>query len=135
MFGSIGFPELILIFIVALIVFGPNKLPEIAKTLGKTMRDFRKTVNDAKSTIEAEIEKVDTLKDIKKEIVDIDQRIAKDLIENEAEDMAQEPAQKTESTDHSPDFYDLAPGEPELKTLSEPPEPHADKKNEKKESQ
>ena len=45
MFGSIGFPELILIFIVVLLVFGPNKLPEFAKLLGKTLREFRSTID------------------------------------------------------------------------------------------
>ena len=41
MFGSIGMPELILIFIVALLVFGPKKLPEIGKSLGKGIREFK----------------------------------------------------------------------------------------------
>ncbi|HLP60881.1 MAG TPA: Sec-independent protein translocase protein TatB [Candidatus Deferrimicrobium sp.] len=57
MFGSIGFPELIMIFIIALLLFGPNKLPDIAKTLGKTIQEFRKTVNEAKATIDEEIKK------------------------------------------------------------------------------
>ena len=57
MFGSIGFPELILIFIVVLLVFGPKKLPEFAKLLGKTIREFRSTVDEAKASIENEIYK------------------------------------------------------------------------------
>ena len=57
MFGSIGFPELILIFIVVLLVFGPKKLPEFAKLLGKTIREFRSTVDEAKAAIEDEIYK------------------------------------------------------------------------------
>jgi Sec-independent protein secretion pathway components len=39
---SIGMPELILIFVVAMMVFGPRKLPEIGRTLGKAMREFKK---------------------------------------------------------------------------------------------
>jgi sec-independent protein translocase protein TatA len=42
MFGSIGMPELILIFVVALLVFGPKKLPEIGKSLGKGLAEFKK---------------------------------------------------------------------------------------------
>jgi TatA/E family protein of Tat protein translocase len=57
MFGSIGFPELIMIFIVVLLVFGPNKLPEFAKLLGKTVREFRATIDQAKTTIEDELYK------------------------------------------------------------------------------
>jgi sec-independent protein translocase protein TatA len=57
MFGSIGFPELIMIFVVVLLVFGPKKLPEFAKLLGKTIREFRATVDEAKAAIEDEIYK------------------------------------------------------------------------------
>ncbi len=56
MFGSIGMPELILIFVVALLVFGPKKLPEIGKSLGKGLAEFKKASDDLKKTIESEIE-------------------------------------------------------------------------------
>ncbi len=55
-FESIGTSELILIGVIALIVFGPRKLPQMAKTIGKTMADFRKTTNEFKSTWEKEAE-------------------------------------------------------------------------------
>ena len=58
MFGSIGFPELLLIFIVALLLFGPKKLPEIGKTLGRSMAEFKKATNDLKRTFEEEVEAV-----------------------------------------------------------------------------
>ncbi len=57
MFGSVGFPELVMIFIVVLLIFGPKKLPEFAKLLGKTIREFRSTVDEAKAAIEDEIYK------------------------------------------------------------------------------
>jgi len=63
MFGSLGLPELLLIFIVALIVFGPRKLPEIGKTLGKALNEFKKASDELKSTIEREV-KVEELKTI-----------------------------------------------------------------------
>lgn len=56
---SIGTSELILIGMVALIVFGPRKLPQIARTIGKTMADFRKTTNDFKSTWEKEVSSIE----------------------------------------------------------------------------
>jgi len=48
MFGSIGGPELVLIFIVALLIFGPRKLPELGRMLGKGMAEFRRAANDLK---------------------------------------------------------------------------------------
>ena len=47
MFGSLGMPELIVIFIVALVVFGPSKLPELGKSLGEAIRGFRKSISEA----------------------------------------------------------------------------------------
>ena len=55
-FESIGTSELLLIGVIALIVFGPRKLPQMAKTIGKTMADFRRTTNEFKSTWEKEAE-------------------------------------------------------------------------------
>jgi Tat protein translocase TatB subunit len=52
---DIGFQELIIIFIVALLVFGPEKLPEISRTLGKWVVEIRRGINIAKSQIEEEM--------------------------------------------------------------------------------
>ncbi len=56
MFGPLGGPELLLVFVIALIVFGPRKLPEIGKSLGKMIGEFRRASNDLKRTIEDEVE-------------------------------------------------------------------------------
>lgn len=56
MFGTLGGPELFLILVVALIVFGPRKLPEIGKSVGKMMAEFRKASQDFQRTIEEEVE-------------------------------------------------------------------------------
>ncbi len=55
MFGSIGMPELIIIFTVALIVFGPRKLPELGRSLGKSLQEFRRASNELKHTLDEEI--------------------------------------------------------------------------------
>ncbi len=57
MFGSIGFPELVLVFVVVLLVFGPKKLPEFARTLGRIVREFRSTIDQAKTAIQDEVYK------------------------------------------------------------------------------
>ena len=67
MFGSIGPAELILIFVIALLVFGPKKLPEIGRSVGKAMREFKKTSEEIKGRIEEEIE-ASEIKDIRKDI-------------------------------------------------------------------
>jgi sec-independent protein translocase protein TatA len=51
---SIGMPELILVFVVALLVFGPKKLPEIGRMLGKAMREFKKASDDFKQALNQE---------------------------------------------------------------------------------
>jgi sec-independent protein translocase protein TatA len=50
MFGSLGAPELIVIFVVALVVFGPSKLPELGKSLGEAIRGFKKAMSDPEQT-------------------------------------------------------------------------------------
>jgi sec-independent protein translocase protein TatA len=55
MLSSIGVPGLILIVILALIVFGPKKLPEIGKAAGDTLREFKKSTNDLTSDITDEV--------------------------------------------------------------------------------
>jgi len=55
MFGSLGLPELLVIFAVALIVFGPRRLPEIGRTLGKALGEFKKASDELKNTIEREV--------------------------------------------------------------------------------
>jgi TatA/E family protein of Tat protein translocase len=55
MFGSIGMPELIIIMVLALIIFGPRKLPELGKSLGRSLNEFKKASTDLQNTLEQEI--------------------------------------------------------------------------------
>ena len=55
MFGSVGVPELIIIFTIALIIFGPRKLPELGKSLGKSLAEFKRALNELKNTLDEEI--------------------------------------------------------------------------------
>ena len=55
MFGSIGMSELVVIFVIALIVFGPRKLPELGRTLGRTMGEFKKATTQFQQTLEEEV--------------------------------------------------------------------------------
>jgi sec-independent protein translocase protein TatA len=52
---NLGMGELILIFIVALLVFGPKRLPELGKSLGRAMHEFKKATNEFKDSLETEV--------------------------------------------------------------------------------
>jgi len=55
MFGSIGMPELIIILVIALIIFGPRKLPELGRSLGRSIGEFRRASNELRNTLDDEI--------------------------------------------------------------------------------
>ena len=55
MFGSIGMPELIIILVIALIIFGPRKLPELGKSLGRSLNEFKRASSELQNTLEQEI--------------------------------------------------------------------------------
>lgn len=72
MFG-IGGPELLIICVVALVVIGPKKLPEMLRSLGKGMAEFKRVGNDVKSTLDAEVNKAES--ESRKR--DVDEELAK----------------------------------------------------------
>jgi TatA/E family protein of Tat protein translocase len=60
MFGSIGGPELVVIFAVALMIFGPRRLAELGKSLGRGMAEFRRAATDLRDTLDAEVSRPET---------------------------------------------------------------------------
>ncbi len=56
MIGPLGFQEMLVIMLLALMLFGPRKLPQIGKTLGKTIGEFRRTGNELRNTLEREVQ-------------------------------------------------------------------------------
>ncbi len=61
MFGSIGGPELIVIFVVALLIFGPRRLAEVGRAVGKGIAEFRRAATDLKETLDAEVARAEPL--------------------------------------------------------------------------
>jgi sec-independent protein translocase protein TatA len=55
MIGSIGMPELLIILTIALIIFGPRKLPELGRSLGRSLGEFRRASNELRNTLDEEI--------------------------------------------------------------------------------
>ena len=101
MFG-IGMPELILILAIALIVIGPKKLPDLAKSLGRAMREFKRATSEFKESIEIDDE-VKELKDVKKSFDDLSDEIR-------------------ENMDVTKELSDLNDNKKETSTLPIPPE-------------
>jgi sec-independent protein translocase protein TatA len=108
MFGSIGPGELILIFVIALLVFGPKKLPEIGRTVGKAMREFKKASEEIKGRIEEEIE-ASEIKEIRKEIQSGADAF-KGEIEAAAKDASEEPV-KDATPAKEPENHEIGEGQ------------------------
>lgn len=74
--GPLGVPELIFIFVMALLIFGPKKLPQLGKTFGKSMAEFRRASNDLRNTFQREMDTIEKESEDVKEVV---HEVKKDL--------------------------------------------------------
>ena len=95
--GQLGFSEMLVIFVVALLVFGPKKLPELGKSLGKGIREFRKATDELKSNWDEQVRDIPApLHEVKKELNDMGQDLKSDLYKSiEAESSTTTPHQTT----------------------------------------
>lgn len=57
--GTVGLPEMVTIFVIALVLFGPKKLPELGRTLGKALREFRRAKNELTQTLQSHLDELD----------------------------------------------------------------------------
>jgi sec-independent protein translocase protein TatA len=86
MFG-LGLPEILVIFVIALIVFGPKKLPDLGRSIGRAMAEFKKASDEFQETVKSE------MKEVEKTVqVDEIKKIGQDINLN-SDDKAQEPAE------------------------------------------
>ena len=78
--GQLGFSEILVIFIIALLVFGPKKLPDLGKSLGKGIREFKKATDELKSSWEDQVKDISApLNDVKKDIHNMGQDLKSDF--------------------------------------------------------
>jgi len=127
MFG-IGFPELIVIMVIALVVIGPSKLPDLAKALGKGMREFRKASQEIKDSFNLDEEINDLKEDLKEGTLDsIGELDDYSAYNNEEDEDTDEKSVESDETVAEVDSEDEKSVEPDA-TVAE-----ADSEDEKKE--
>ncbi len=112
--GQLGFSEMLVIFIVALLVFGPKKLPELGKSLGKGIREFKKATEELKSSWEDQVKDISQpLNDVKRDIHNMHQDLKTDLYNSLEAEANPQPPQTAQAA---------APATPEKPETSHPAE-------------
>ena len=85
--GPIGMGEVIVLFILALLIFGPKKLPELGKTFGKGMAEFKRASNELKSTFQREMDNIEhETRDVKNLSSDVSRDISKSYYDDNEDD-------------------------------------------------
>ena len=107
MFGPLGGPEIIAILVIALLLFGPRKLPQLGKTLGRAMSEFRKATTDFKMNLEREIE-MEEIREARNAIKDT-ARETQRAVTNLKDTVLRETEPSSETTDKRQAEPDAAP--------------------------
>ena len=76
MFGSLGGSELLLVLVLALLLFGPRRLPQIGRTIGKGLAEFRRATNELKSNLEREV-RADEIREVRSDIESLNREVRK----------------------------------------------------------
>jgi TatA/E family protein of Tat protein translocase len=100
--GNLGFPELLVIFVIALLIFGPKKLPELGKSLGKGLKEFKRATEDLKSSWDEQMREAERhLDDVKDSVNNAAQQPKPETAtkpEHPKEEAAKQEATKEETT-------------------------------------
>ena len=78
MFG-LGLPEIVVIFVIALLVFGPKKLPDLGRSIGRAMAEFKKASEDFQETVRSEMKEVEKTVDVKEEVRQLEGLVKTDI--------------------------------------------------------
>ena len=89
MFGPLGMPEIIMIFVVGLLLFGPRKMPQLGRSIGRALGEFRRASNEFKRTVEDEVA-ADEIRSVEKEIRDI-KSVGTDFVKKTIDTAVEEP--------------------------------------------
>ncbi len=112
MFGSIGMTELIVIMVVALVVIGPKRLPELARTLGKALGDFKRATSDFQNNFNMEddydLDLLDEDANEKKKTVEGEEETPEAGVPEDEEEQRIEP-ERAEMSETAPDSAEQAP--------------------------
>lgn len=109
--GQLGFTEMLVIFIVALLVFGPKKLPELGKSLGKGIREFKKASDELKSSWEEQVKDVQApLNDVKRDIHEMGKDVQSDFYKSIEPEHSEHPAPEIQKVEAS--HSETAPSHP-----------------------
>ena len=107
--GPIGVPEMIFIFVLALLIFGPRKLPELGRNLGKALSEFRRASNELRSTVE------DEMRNLEREAREVERKV----LEPTPEPPAQRPVPAADGdsrpTENEPPRYSETPRDGDVK--------------------
>ena len=117
-FGSLGISELLVIFVVVLVFFGPKRMPEVARSLGSAMREFRRSLNQ----IQRELEEADPTSELRKETKSILSQLPEQVRPAMADQSPQRTGESlgTAAREQAPEPEPGQASEPELGQASEP---------------